>query len=125
MAGFSWKRIVIKVGSALIAPAGKGTSTRYLLAIARFISECKLRGVEVVLVSSGSVAAGRSAIEFTHQPLPINVKQAYSCVVSSFTKAWSKGMTVLCVSLSATGESRAAVFAMPLRCLTTIVISPG
>ena len=59
MAALRWKRIVIKVGSALIAPAGKGCSTRYLLAIARFISECKLQGTEVVLVSSGSVAAGR------------------------------------------------------------------
>ncbi|MDN4503948.1 glutamate 5-kinase [Alteromonadaceae bacterium BrNp21-10] len=54
----SWKRIVIKVGSALISPNRKGCSTKYLSGIANFITECRQQGVEVVLVSSGSVAAG-------------------------------------------------------------------
>lgn len=54
----SWKRIVIKVGSALIAPNQNGCSSRYLLGIAQFIVRCKSMGIEVVLVSSGSVAAG-------------------------------------------------------------------
>jgi len=75
-----WRRLVLKVGSALIAPEAKGCSTRYLLAIANFISECRQQGVEVVLVSSGSVAAGRAAIPFAHHPLPINVKQAMAAV---------------------------------------------
>jgi glutamate 5-kinase len=54
----NWKRIVIKVGSALIAPNQNGCSSRYLLGIAQFIVRCKYMGIEVVLVSSGSVAAG-------------------------------------------------------------------
>lgn len=54
----SWKRIVIKVGSALIAPNQNRCSSRYLLGIAQFIVRCKSIGIEVVLVSSGSVAAG-------------------------------------------------------------------
>jgi glutamate 5-kinase len=53
-----WKRIVIKVGSALIAPHGKGCSTLYLSSIAKFIVSCRDQGIQVVLVSSGSVAAG-------------------------------------------------------------------
>jgi glutamate 5-kinase len=53
-----WKRIVIKVGSALIAPHGKGCSSEYLISIAQFIVSCRTQGIEVVLVSSGSVAAG-------------------------------------------------------------------
>jgi glutamate 5-kinase len=53
-----WKRIVIKVGSALIAPHGKGCSSQYLIGIAQFIVSCRNQGIEVVLVSSGSVAAG-------------------------------------------------------------------
>jgi glutamate 5-kinase len=53
-----WKRIVIKVGSALIAPHGKGCSSQYLESIAEFILSCRNQGIEVVLVSSGSVAAG-------------------------------------------------------------------
>ena len=58
MSSISWKRIVIKVGSALIAPKQNGFSSHYLLGIAQFIVRCKAMGIEVVLVSSGSVAAG-------------------------------------------------------------------
>lgn len=75
-----WRRLVLKVGSALIAPDAKGCSTRYLLAIANFISECRLQGVEVVLVSSGSVAAGRASMPFSHASMPINVKQAMAAI---------------------------------------------
>lgn len=53
-------RIVLKVGSALIAPEGNGCSSRYLLSIAHFIVRCRAMGKQVVLVSSGSVAAGKS-----------------------------------------------------------------
>ncbi|WP_440055091.1 glutamate 5-kinase [Pseudoalteromonas sp. T1lg65] len=52
------KRIVIKIGSALIAPEQDGCRSRYLLSIAQFIVRCRTRGIEVILVSSGSVAAG-------------------------------------------------------------------
>lgn len=54
----NWKRIVIKVGSALIAPNQQGCSSHYLLSIAQFIVKCRAEGIQVVLVSSGSVAAG-------------------------------------------------------------------
>ncbi|QIR15409.1 glutamate 5-kinase [Shewanella aestuarii] len=54
-----WKRIVVKVGSALIAPHKKGCSSHFLLGIAQFIANCRAQGCQVVLVSSGSVAAGR------------------------------------------------------------------
>ncbi|MCL1067692.1 glutamate 5-kinase [Shewanella olleyana] len=53
-----WQRIVIKVGSALIAPNRNGCSSQYLLSIANFIVRCRMIGTQVVLVSSGSVAAG-------------------------------------------------------------------
>lgn len=59
----NWKRIVIKVGSALIAPNKKGCSSHYLLSIAQFIVRCRERGIEVVLVSSGSIAAGAHLFE--------------------------------------------------------------
>ncbi len=58
-----WKRIVIKVGSALIAPNRNGCSSQYLLSIANFIVRCRMSGTQVVLVSSGSVAAGAHLFE--------------------------------------------------------------
>lgn len=103
-----WQRIVIKVGSALISPAAKGCSTRYLLAIARFISECRASGVEVVLVSSGSVAAGKSAIAFEHHPLPINIKQAMAAVGQTEMMAtWSHLFDFRCAQILLTHDDLA------------------
>jgi glutamate 5-kinase len=53
-----WSRAVVKVGSALVAPDDRGCSTTHLLPIARFIVESRRQGKEVILVSSGAVAAG-------------------------------------------------------------------
>jgi glutamate 5-kinase len=53
-----WDRAVVKVGSAIIAPDNRGCSTTHLLPIARFIIESRRQGKEVILVSSGAVAAG-------------------------------------------------------------------
>ncbi len=55
-----WRRMVIKVGSSLVAPDGGGCSTRYLLAIAQFVIAARDAGRQVIIVSSGSVAAGRA-----------------------------------------------------------------
>ena len=57
-----WRRAVLKVGSNLIAPDGRRLSTRHLLGIARFITDAKAEGRELVLVSSGAVAAGRALL---------------------------------------------------------------
>lgn len=65
---FRWKRIVIKVGSALIAPDKQGCKTRHLLSIADYIMQCRAQGIQVVLVSSGSVAAGSNAFTNTENP---------------------------------------------------------
>ena len=72
----NFKRVVIKVGSALVAPDGKGCSGKYLLAIARFISQCHEQGKDVILVSSGSVAAGRQLIAHGSANPSIASKQA-------------------------------------------------
>ena len=65
---FKWQRVVIKVGSALIAPERNGVSSRYLLGIAQFIVRCRAMGVQVVLVSSGSVAAGAHLFPNAEKP---------------------------------------------------------
>jgi len=56
----SWKRAVIKVGSTLMTAGTGRISTKYILTIASFINKCRQNGKEVVLVSSGAVAAGTS-----------------------------------------------------------------
>ena len=77
MKNHKWNRIVLKVGSALIAPERKGCSSRYLLHIAKFILQCRDMGIEVILVSSGSVAAGAHFFGNIENPsLPIKKAMA-------------------------------------------------
>ncbi|MBE1159974.1 glutamate 5-kinase [Dyella acidiphila] len=56
----SWRRAVLKVGSNLLAADGGGLSTHYAQHLAAFVHASHAVGREVVLVSSGAVAAGRA-----------------------------------------------------------------
>ena len=96
----NFKRAVIKVGSALVSPDGKGCSGKYLLAIASFITECHQAGKEIILVSSGSVAAGRHLIQHG-SPIPsISTKQAMASVGQMQMMAnWQRFFDVPCSQL--------------------------
>jgi glutamate 5-kinase len=50
------------VGSSLLAAEGEGLNTRHALGLARFVADSLAAGREVVIVSSGAVAAGRAMI---------------------------------------------------------------
>lgn len=56
-----WRRAILKVGSSLLAGEG-GLDSRHAAGLARFIAESRAKQREVVLVSSGAVAAGRSRV---------------------------------------------------------------
>lgn len=75
-----FNRAVIKVGSALVAPTKAGCSGQYILAIAQFITKCRQQGKEIIIVSSGGVAAGRSVISHGSPRLSVPVKKAMSSV---------------------------------------------
>jgi len=96
----NFNRAVIKVGSALISPENKGCSGKYLLAIARFVSDCQKAGKEIILVSSGSVAAGRQFIKHG-SPIPsIPSKQAMASVGQMQMMAnWQRFFDVPCSQL--------------------------
>ena len=104
MSGFSWKRAVIKVGSSLIAPDGNQCSSEFVSHIARFITESRTQGKEVVLVSSGSVAAGRSKI--AHQNLPsVAEKQAMAAIGQTQMMAnWAKLFDFDCAQILLTSD---------------------
>jgi glutamate 5-kinase len=57
-----WRRAVLKVGSSLLAAEGEGLNARHALGLARFVTDSLAAGREVVIVSSGAVAAGRAVI---------------------------------------------------------------
>jgi len=96
----NFQRVVIKVGSALISPDAKGCNGQYLLAIARFITECHKANKEVILVSSGSVAAGRSLIQHGSPNPSIPAKQAMAAVGQMKMMAnWQRFFDVPCSQL--------------------------
>ena len=57
-----WKRAVLKVGSSLLADASGALSDRHARPLAEFIAASRVAGREVVIVSSGAVAAGRGRV---------------------------------------------------------------
>jgi glutamate 5-kinase len=62
-----WRRAVLKVGSNLLAADGGGLTPRYASALAEFVQASRDGGRQVVLVSSGAVAAGRAQLR-AHAP---------------------------------------------------------
>ncbi|MBQ4854089.1 glutamate 5-kinase [Rhodanobacter sp. B2A1Ga4] len=62
-----WRRAVLKVGSNLLAADGGGLTPRYAETLAAFIAASHAEGRQVVLVSSGAVAAGRALLR-EHAP---------------------------------------------------------
>ncbi len=63
----AWKRAVLKVGSSLLAGDG-GLSPHNAVHLAAFVHACRAQGREVVIVSSGAVAAGRAVLHATPRP---------------------------------------------------------
>lgn len=97
-----WNRAVVKVGSALVAPEGRGCSTKYLLAIARFIIESRQRDREVILVSSGAVAAGRAVRPGSTATAPPSIpeKQGLAAIGQPLLMAhWSQFFDFPCAQI--------------------------
>lgn len=74
------KRIVIKIGSSSLTHAGTGDlNLTKIERLIRVISDLRGEGKEVVLVSSGAIAAGRQALGCL-KPETVAQKQAYAAV---------------------------------------------
>ena len=58
-----YKRIAIKVGSNVLARADKTLDITRMSALVDQISALHKRGIEVILITSGAVASGRSELK--------------------------------------------------------------
>lgn len=76
----SARRLVIKIGSALLVDRRTGLKQGWLSALALDVAEAKVRGADVVLVSSGSIALGRKVLELPEGPLTLEQSQAAAAV---------------------------------------------
>jgi glutamate 5-kinase len=68
-------RVVVKVGSQVVAPSG-ALDENALDHLCRGILNLRSTGLEVVLVSSGAIAAGARALGLAERPRSIPLKQA-------------------------------------------------
>jgi len=75
------RRLVVKIGSALLVDAATGAlRADWLRALALDVAMLKARGIDVILVSSGSIALGRGALALGHGALSLDEAQAAAAV---------------------------------------------
>ena len=74
------KRLVIKVGSALVTNNGEGLDTAAIGEWAKQIAELREHGREVVLVSSGAIACGMQRLGWQKRPSAVHDLQACAAV---------------------------------------------
>jgi len=74
------RRVVVKVGSALITNGGKGLDHPSIIHWADQIAQLRLSGIDVVLVSSGAVAEGINRLGLKERPKSIHALQASAAV---------------------------------------------
>lgn len=84
------KRLVVKVGSAVLT-TDEGLNYPVLDALARQIHTLRQQGHEVLLVSSGAVAAGKRKLGLSSRDITLREKQAAAAVgQSSLMRAYEK-----------------------------------
>lgn len=74
------RRLVIKIGSALLTNDGRGLDVPALAGWVDQIAELIRNGVEVVVVSSGSVAEGMTRLGWSQRPAHLHELQAAAAV---------------------------------------------
>jgi glutamate 5-kinase len=86
------KRVVVKIGSALIVDAATaGPREAWLAGMAQDIAALTARGVEVIVVSSGAIALARRRLNLNGAKLKLEEKQAAAAVGQiRLAQAWSQ-----------------------------------
>ena len=70
------KRLVVKVGTSTITHDNGNTNLKALDRLSYVISEARNKGYEVVLVTSGAIAIGKSKLKLKDKTLKLREKQA-------------------------------------------------
>ena len=74
------KRIVIKVGSQILTGSDQNLDRTFMETLALQIATARQQGLEILIVSSGAIAAGRGALGLTDRPKTIPEKQAAAAI---------------------------------------------
>ncbi len=110
-----FRRVVLKVGSALLVDRARGRLNHaWLAALAEDIADLHRRGTEVLVVSSGAIAMGRTVLGLPAGALKLEDSQAAAAVGQiALARTWSEvlahhGITAgqILVTLADTEERR-------------------
>ncbi|MBP2237660.1 glutamate 5-kinase [Sinorhizobium kostiense] len=89
-----YRRIVIKIGSALLVERKSGLKKTWLDAMCADIAALKSKGVEVLVVSSGAIALGRTVLNLPAGVLKLEESQAAAAVGQiALARAWSESLS--------------------------------
>lgn len=84
----SAKRLVVKIGSALLCDEAGGVRRQWLESLADDVAKMRKKGCDVVIVSSGAIALGRGRLGL-QKALRLDEKQAASAAgQSALAQAW-------------------------------------
>src|ERR1700726_2439083 len=110
-----FRRIVVKVGSSLLIDSDAGeVRSAWLAALAADLARLHGEGRELLIVSSGSIALGRSRLKLPRGPLKLEESQAAAAVGQiALARTWSEvlghhgiGAGQILVTLQDTEERR-------------------
>jgi glutamate 5-kinase len=121
------KRVVVKVGSSSLTSIQGGISEESVLALVEALAERRNGRTEVILVSSGAIAAGLAPLGLARRPRDLATQQAAASVgqgrlMSRYTQAFSvHGITVSQVLLTAEDLVRRTQHANAFRALDRLL----
>jgi glutamate 5-kinase len=121
------KRVVVKVGSSSLTSLAGGISEEALLALVDVLAERRNAGTELILVSSGAIAAGLAPLGLARRPRDLATQQAAASVgqgllVARYTQAFgAHGITVSQVLLTAEDLMRRQQYANAYRALNRLL----
>ena len=87
------KRVVIKIGSALLVDAHCGVREEWLNSLVTDIARLRKDGAQVLLVSSGAIALGRNVLNLPKRALKLDESQAAAAVGQiELGRAWAHAL---------------------------------
>ncbi len=88
-----FRRIVIKVGSSLLVEKSGGLKEAWLKALADDIASLHKAGADILVVSSGAIAMGRTVLKLGKRALELEEAQAAAAVGQiALARAWSESL---------------------------------
>jgi len=88
------KRIVVKIGSALLVDSKNGTvKAEWLATLIDDLQKAKARGADIIIVSSGAIALGRRSLGLPAGKLRLEESQAAAAVGQiALAQSWSEAL---------------------------------